>query len=52
MLDLFKKRKEMFWEKPWGYSDHCIGDRACLNVFVQGESAIIEKHLKMVEDCL
>lgn len=52
MDGMLNARRSTFWERPWGYSDHCCGPWGCITAFTEARPAIIEKHFKLLEDCV
>jgi N-acetylneuraminate synthase/N,N'-diacetyllegionaminate synthase len=48
----YAARQECFWQRPWGYSDHCIGIMAVLDVCESVGAAIVEKHIKLNQGCV
>lgn len=45
-------RQHFYWQKPWGYSDHCVGIQSCLEAVEAFSVVILEKHIKVQEDCV
>jgi N,N'-diacetyllegionaminate synthase len=44
-------RQEYYWQKPWGYSDHCVGYQACIEAYDVFQVAVIEKHFRLQMEC-
>ena len=52
MLEMLKERKEKYFVFDWGYSDHTKGYKNCVTAVRDYGACIIEKHLKISDECV
>jgi len=52
LFEMFQERKDKYFVFDWGYSDHTKGYKNCVKAVKDYGACIIEKHIKISDDCV